>query len=135
MVNDNNTKNANQIATNNGTSQIGNCCKNGSSTGTTKPSNNTGNPTKRNIKHWSLDTALENGWTRFWSDLIGSPNESDNVNVGDPGNSNGDIWGNGWNDGKGSVTSNVNQNANWNSINNKIIATGITITRIHGCRY
>lgn len=44
-------------------------------------SNNSDNPNKSssgNLKHWSLVTALENGWDRFWGDLSGSSNANDN---------------------------------------------------------
>lgn len=115
--NGNNTQNGNN--TNNESTQNGNCCEGKSKT---QPSDNTGNPNKRrhrNKKHWSLGTALENGWDRFWSDLDGSSNDNDGNNT-DLGNSNGDTWGNDWNDGGTADTSNGNQKENGGNINNKI---------------
>lgn len=92
--------------------------------GTTKPPNSTGNPNKTssgNRKHWSLGTALENSWDRFWSAVWGSSNENVNGINGDTnlGNSNGDIWGNGWNDGRAGVTSNGNIEINNGNNNNR----------------
>lgn len=111
VVNGNNTQNGNGIDTNN----------NGSSNGITKPLSNSDNQKKfshENKNPWSLGTALENGWDRLWSDLIGTPNDTDDVSSGNLGNSNGDLGGNGWNDGGSGSTSNVNPNEISNGNNN-----------------